>query len=307
MKLRFRKTIFTWLIYHLYVSFLVANSVLDVHGDAIHADLQDSNNGEANNDIGFGYAQKFADLPANIAGINDKDKDGNTPLMNAVYSSTYFSIKFLIKAGADSNIVINSNGDTLLFYTATHGMYRTALELIRNGAKMDTRNRDGMTPLILSLTSRHPDLAVAMLDEGAQPNFSMDNGITALIVAAQSNYDTVLQKLIEKGANLDQRTRTGETALMFAAVSNSINIMDTLLKKGAKIDIQNDLGITALMLATSRENLAAVKLLLQFESDLGALDVSGRSAYDFALGLEDNEIASMISHAGGRTGKYYTS
>ena len=254
------------------------------------------------------FAKRYAEMPANIEGINDKDTFGNTPLMNAVQSSTFSAIKYLVSAGANVNDKINSDRDTAIFYAAKFGMYRTAIELMKYGAEVNVRNNAGITPLLLALTSNNPDIAIAMLDEGgALPDFPMSNGVYPLLVAAQLNYLHAVEKLVEKGAKIDQRTNTGETSLMFAGVANNAQVMEFLLKHGAKVNIQNNIGLTAVMLAVSRNSIACVQLLLKNDADLSLLDITKRSAYDYAVNLEDGQIRGQIEQAGGKPGKYYLS
>jgi methionyl-tRNA formyltransferase len=67
--------------------------------------------------------ESLRSLINNIAGIDDRTKEGWTPLMIAAYNGCHAVSKFLIEKGADINAV-NNNGTTVLMY-AKDGALRT--------------------------------------------------------------------------------------------------------------------------------------------------------------------------------------
>jgi ankyrin repeat protein len=80
----------------------------------------------------------------------------------------------------------------------------------------DTRDHNGMTPLMLAVDSGHEDTARRLLQQGADPNATDKWGQTALMLAAGRNDVACTRLLVEAGARLNIQARNGLTALGYA-------------------------------------------------------------------------------------------
>ena len=79
--------------------------------------------------------------------VNGRDKNGMTPLMNAVQNKNPAVAKLLIDAGADVN-ARDKDGTTPLMFAASFSTNVTVIEaLIKAGANVNLQNRLGNTPL----------------------------------------------------------------------------------------------------------------------------------------------------------------
>ena len=115
------------------------------------------------------------------ANVNEKDTNGNTPLMYAVYPE---SVKALIAAGADVN----------------------------------AKNKDGMTPLMYA---EFPESVQALIDAGADVNARDNNGMTAFMYAFARQYlpcrdemdapQKVFQIFKRAGADLNAKDNQGKS------------------------------------------------------------------------------------------------
>jgi hypothetical protein len=99
-------------------------------------------------------------------------------------------------------------------------------------SKLDARNAQGLTPLIVAASSGQADEVRSLLDQGASVDATAADGRTALIVATENNHIDVVQTLINAGANLNLSTRGG-TALEVAERKGETRIAALLLASGA--------------------------------------------------------------------------
>ena len=135
-----------------------------------------------------------------------------TPLMYAAYSSTEEVISFLIKKGAKVNSK-DREGRTALIYGSSEA-------LIRAGADVNAKDKEGKTALMYWLNE-------ALIRAGANVNAKDNDGWTALMYACDGiNYSgegetfgldlDIIKSLIRAGANINEVNNYGNTALMLA-------------------------------------------------------------------------------------------
>ena len=135
--------------------------------------------------------------------LNEKNKDGRTPLMCAAYSGQLKMVRYLLQKGADLT-EIDGAGCTLLLLAAKSGCIKMVKCLLRNTAA--------------SLTERD------------------NNGCTALLLAA-FNGDLELAKWLvyKRGVSLSEYDNEGRTALLHAANNGQLKMVEWLLHNGASL------------------------------------------------------------------------
>jgi ankyrin repeat protein len=90
-------------------------------------------------------------------------------------------------------------------------------ELIKAGADVDKKRDDGMTALMLAISSRHEAIAATLIDAGADLNTIDNCGDTALILAAREGLNDIAEKLLRAGANPKIINAYGRTAIDYAS------------------------------------------------------------------------------------------
>jgi ankyrin repeat protein len=111
--------------------------------------------------------------------------------------------------------------------------------LISEGADVNARGPDGMTPLMYAARdSSTPEIVQLLLEKGAEVNARSTYGGTPLMLAAmRSSTPEIVQLLLEKGAEVNARNTRGGTPLMNAAWNTSgksAEIKQLLIDAGAK-------------------------------------------------------------------------
>ena len=79
--------------------------------------------------------------------INTCDKDGRTPLMNAIIENQIDKARTLLNAGANVNTK-DKNGNTALVYAAIKSLTEFTEELIQHGADVNAADNSGNTALM---------------------------------------------------------------------------------------------------------------------------------------------------------------
>ncbi len=180
-----------------------------------------------------------------------------------------------------------------------------------NGANPNIANKGGWTPLYLATDNRniengdyptrkpdmdHLEFIKFLLARGANPNARMkdstetrtifthqwlyEDGATAFLRAAQSSDITLMRLLLEHGANPNIATTNNTTPLMVAAGIGWVE------------GVTNERG--------PKENIEAVKLLLELGADVTAVDGDGRTALHGAAHKGRNDVVQLLVDHGAR-------
>lgn len=196
---------------------------------------------------------------------------GSTVLLIACSLKDHVDVvEFLIKKGANVNIIPERDGRTALMWAAGNSKKSVEL-LLAHGAKTRIKAVDGMTALIQSVygvisgqvTTEVCDI---LIEKGEDINTQLTGiGYTALMFAAKKGKLELVNYLISKGAMVNLRAGNGRTALMFAARHGYKNVVEALLSNGADVTEMDKAGQTAKMLAEKKGHEDIVKILEQAE------------------------------------------
>ena len=161
-------------------------------------------------------------------------------------------------------------------------------KLIKNGADVNAKDKDGNTPLMLaSFGSLNSDAVKALIKAGANVNAKNNEGLTPLMLAAIYNPDA-LKILIKAGADVNAKDNVGDTPLTYAIlkisdmgkanpdmIKKKLDIIKVLIKAGADVNARNNKDYTPLMRAVKEENLDALKILIEAKASVNAKDNEG--------------------------------
>jgi ankyrin repeat protein len=186
------------------------------------------------------------------ADVNIMNLDGNTPLMEACIHNNYKMVKLLIEHGVDVNAKDKCQ-ETALMRACKHRNYKSVKFLIKNGANIKTTNHLGETPLGVACFRGNSKIAKLLLDNGA------DIGLNVLEDAYY--YTWGIEKLLFKyGVDVNTRDKYQETALMRACKHRNYKSVKFLIKNGADVNLQDKYGETAL----SKAKITGHKKIIAF-------------------------------------------
>jgi ankyrin repeat protein len=156
---------------------------------------------------------------------------------------------------------------TLLHLAAREGRLACLQFLIQQTVAIDSQNAQGLTPLVLAITSPQGDpLGIAELLKVANGNFLDGQGHTLvhlLLLSPQPQKVAVLHQLNQAGLSLSATTAQGDTPLHLAVRLGLTDVIIALLSLEVNLDHQNHAGQTPLTVAATKGNAVAILLLQQ--------------------------------------------
>ncbi|XP_035188527.1 2-5A-dependent ribonuclease isoform X2 [Oxyura jamaicensis] len=179
------------------------------------------------------------------------------------------------------------------------------LELLEEGADVNSKVGSGWTPLQSAVQAGDKDMVQLLLDRGACPHARKDNGATAFIVAAIVGSVEILELLFGYGVDVNDCDNNGFTAFMEAAWYGNEEALSYLHSKGADVNMRrvtsdekkklNKGGRTALMDACRNGCFSIVRTLVQeMGADLNICDNEDRNALIHALKVDDKKVSKAV-------------
>ena len=146
-----------------------------------------------------------------------------------------FFISLLIILVAASTVFASPTSDLFKAVKNENSMPEDVIAPIRQGAKLNHRDKNGWTPLDWAAMNPNPDVLYTFLKEGDEEvriNMRDEFGNTALMKAAYYNYTNpeVTRILIDFGARTDIKNDKGQTALDFARTEEIAEIIREAMK-----------------------------------------------------------------------------
>ncbi len=126
------------------------------------------------------------------------------------------------------------SSDEVLIRSSIVNDMEGAMSALAKGAKIDCKDGNGRTPLMLASKLGHTPLVIIYLDRNANKELKDANGQSALSHACLNNQLDAVRILLEKDADPESKAKNGKTGLMMAAENGYHDVMGLLLEKGAK-------------------------------------------------------------------------
>ncbi|XP_014283224.1 serine/threonine-protein phosphatase 6 regulatory ankyrin repeat subunit B [Halyomorpha halys] len=180
------------------------------------------------------------------------------------------TVKLLLEMGnlgnssvGDAVGVSNSKGETLLHFAAGRGLKLLVEKLLDNGAEIDKKDVNSLTPLYHAVRANEKEIVRLLLKRGADLQIRSKNGNTLLHLAVMENNTITLSGLLEFGLDVDTENYKEIPPLFLAAERGYNSLIDLLIKRGADPNFKSSSGNALLHIAVSRGSLTAVKNLIK--------------------------------------------
>ncbi|NWX19163.1 MPP8 phase, partial [Aegotheles bennettii] len=150
-------------------------------------------------------------------------------LRDAVKSGDYMTVKMALSSNEEYNLdQEDSSGMTLVMLAAAGGHDDLLRVLIRKGAKVNGRQKNGTTALIHAAEKNFLTTVAILLEAGAYVNMQQSSGETALMKACKRGNSDIVRLMIESGADCNILSKHQNSALHFAKLCNNVLVYEQL-------------------------------------------------------------------------------
>ncbi|OIP01265.1 MAG: hypothetical protein AUJ98_05070 [Bacteroidetes bacterium CG2_30_33_31] len=225
----------------------------------------------------------------------DTVKLSDNLLKAAAINSLDSAVDFL-KQGAKINFK-DEKGNTPLIYAIQNNNFDMVKMLEFNSADLNLKNNEGLTPLITAIRTSNFDIAEFLCYKGADPNITGLYGTTPLHYAINQAEYYIIDMLIFYGADLNKLDFERNSVLHYAAYLSDTSFVNLLLKKGA-IEMKNNFyNLSPLKIAIQYNNKETAKIL--FAADTVSTDVDKRSNYliTYSINYNNDSFALFLIHS----------
>ncbi|XP_071094922.1 putative ankyrin repeat protein RF_0381 [Haliotis cracherodii] len=237
-------------------------------------------------------------LKQNVIDLNSREKEGMTPLLLSAYLGESDAFDLLIGRGADISSV-NDFGDNILHFSCRGGNVDIVKYVLKqNVVDIESRDNEGMTPVLLAAFWGKRDAFDLLIGRGADTKVVNINGDNILHNSCRGgNVDIVKSVLKQNVVDISSRDNEGMTPVLLAAFFGERDAFDLLIGRGADISGVNDFGENILHFSCRGGNVDIVKYVLkQNVVDINSRDNEGmtpvllaafwgeRDAFDLLIG-----------------------
>lgn len=216
-----------------------------------------------------------------------RDDKGETVMHHAARKNLPEGITYLAQKGATldaRNIML----ETPLHIAARSDAVEAGERLIQSGAPLSAADVNGDTPLHAAVNAGALKSAQLFIRLKAPLDIQNYAGETALHIAARRNAAGIVNTLCANNARVDVADAKGMTALAAAAAAGSLESAQALLAVGSAIDTRDTTGSTPLLRAVESEHAGLIRLLIQKNADIFALNA--RKVRPFTLAMQKNAL-----------------
>lgn len=187
---------------------------------------------------------------------------------------------------------ININGQFVM--AARAGLVDRVVVLLDEGAKVNSRDRNGDSPLNMAASKGNVALADVLLKAGADVNLANLSGVTPLMGAAFSGKVELLRLLLAAGAKIEPLDRVKKNAATYAAGNGCSDCLLALIRAGTPVNAPLENDLTLLMWAAAYGHETSVRLLLAQGADPKLKDSRGKTAVDMAREANHLKVVSLL-------------
>ncbi|KAF3104373.1 hypothetical protein TWF102_003015 [Orbilia oligospora] len=190
-------------------------------------------------------------LAGNGVDLELADNIGRTAVLFAAKEGYEDIVRVLIESGADPEAK-NHYGEAAILLAVREGHESIVRILIGISVNLEVKNDYDETPLFVAARKGHEAeggyeiIAELLIKSGASVEDKDKDGKTALMAAAGGGYETIAELLIKSGASVEDNDKDGETALWKALGCGKWGVSRMLIDRGADPKVKNKLGKTLL-------------------------------------------------------------
>lgn len=176
--------------------------------------------------------------------------------------------------------LININGQLVI--AARAGNVDRVAKLLAEGASVNSRDRNGDSPLNTAASKGDVALVEVLLQANPDINLANLSGVTPLMGATFSANAQIVRKLLAAKARIEPLDRVKKNAATYAAANGCTDCLVELLRAGTLVNDSLENDLTLLMWAAAYGHQDAVRILLSAGADRSMKDKRGKTASEMA-------------------------
>ncbi|XP_070207420.1 E3 ubiquitin-protein ligase MIB2-like isoform X2 [Littorina saxatilis] len=157
-----------------------------------------------------------------------------------------------------------TQGFSALHLASNRGLLRVSVALVAGGADLNSKDKDGDTPLMSALAGGQAEVAELLIQKGCQVDAKNNDGQTAGHKAALAGLDKIMQALVARGADLNAQDNSGDTPLHDAVSQSKVSVAEVILSwPGIDVHSKNKRGHPPLHYACMRDEPEIVDRIIR--------------------------------------------
>ena len=164
--------------------------------------------------------------------VNTADSNGTTLLMYAARNGNVELLEYLLKTRP--NLLIKNRFDETAIMLATIQGHLDCVKILAKAGAEINPGGEGWTPLNYAAFAGQTDIAAYLIEQGAQVNERAPNTMTPLMLAARNGHTRLVQLLLDSHADPSLTTTDGKTAASIAREKNQLQSADLLTQSLSK-------------------------------------------------------------------------
>ncbi|XP_013625508.1 E3 ubiquitin-protein ligase KEG isoform X2 [Brassica napus] len=245
--------------------------------------------------------------------LEAQNADGQSALHLACRRGSVELVEAILEYGEANVDIVDKDGDPPLVFALAAGSPQCVHVLIKKGANVRSRLREGSGPSVAHVCSYHgqPDCMRELLVAGADPNAVDDEGETVLHRAVTKKYTDCAIVILENGGSRSMAVSNGKglTPLHMCVSTWNVAVIKRWVEVSSPEEISQAINIpspvgTALCMAAAirkdhEKGRELVQILLAAGADPTAQDAQhGRTALHTAAMANNVELVRVILDAG---------
>ncbi|MDI9354781.1 MAG: ankyrin repeat domain-containing protein [Cyanobium sp. MAG06] len=191
--------------------------------------------------------------------------------------SCEYRFAYLLNRGARFNTV-DKDGESPLMYAARSGQSSIADILVRAGADVNIINKDGMNALMFAVINNMGTTSRLLINSGTNLNHiaiskKNDATNTAFSIAMEYQRYDIAKYIISRGYDINIKTGKGLTAANLAVIFGQADILEQTIKSNADVSLSDDNKATPLLYAVFSNNATTVRTILKSITSNEAIDI----------------------------------
>lgn len=240
----------------------------------------------------------FAMLEKQYGASVARKYQGPIALCKAANTGDRSIVQALLAEGVDVNSRCREGG-TPLHAAVPNPEPEVAKVLLEHGGDVNPKDPAGRTPLHVAVTEGSLAMVQLLLAHGAQVNVVDNAGHTPLHLASAKGAHDLVQLLLDRQAEVNAKDRSGRTPLQIAVTGGNLAVTKLLLAHRAAVNVKDPNDLTPLHAAVIGGSADLVRLLLDHRAEVNAKDpLNGRTPLHYAATTNAVTIASYLLAAG---------